>query len=211
MLMNRIFIILLLFSSTVFAKNSKIPKEFKVYQFNESSMYPYLGVTDKILMDSSNKKLCLDCKDGIKRGDVIVYINPNKESKKEISRVIGLPGDKITLTGDFVKINSKKEKFQKFVFKNQKEVSKELKIFGSKTGDQLYIVALKDKNPSKKIEEYKVETGEVFVIGDNRSESIRDKSFGKIALPLILGKEASISKKVLFRRLVKRIKKENSK
>ena len=118
MLMNRIFIILLLFSSTVFAKNSKIPKEFKVYQFNESSMYPYLGVTDKILMDSSNKKLCLDCKDGIKRGDVIVYINPNKESKKEISRVIGLPGDKITLTGDFVKINSKKEKFQKSLMGN---------------------------------------------------------------------------------------------
>ena len=42
---------------------------------------------------------CLGCKTKVQYGDVIIYIDPNDPTLYKISRVIGLPKDRIEING----------------------------------------------------------------------------------------------------------------
>lgn len=43
------------------------------------------------------------------RGDIVIFLNPDKESEKYIKRIIGLPGEKVTITEGRVYINDSTE------------------------------------------------------------------------------------------------------
>lgn len=118
--------------------------KFLFYQIRvpSGSMYPTIKVGDRIIVTRIYDKSKL------KRGDIVVFYLQEKKDTL-IKRLIGLPGDKVT-------INSSGEVF----------------INGSKL-DESYVV-FKD-NLEKSFE---VPTGKYLFLGDNRADSL-DSRFWK--------------------------------
>ena len=99
-----------------------------------------------------------------RRGDVVIFRYPRDPSKFFIKRIIGIPGDTITITGDKVSITN--EAFETTVLK-------ESYIAGMHTEQDLTEV-LGDK--------------EYFVMGDNRDESSDSRMWGVLTRNNIVGK-----------------------
>lgn len=98
-----------------------------------------------------------------RRGDIVVF--PHDEgatTELYIKRVIGLPGEKVTITGGLVYIN----------------------------GNQLEEDYSKDGITPGEVKDYLVPEGKVFVMGDNREVSIdsRSEEVGSIDIDEITGK-----------------------
>jgi signal peptidase I len=100
------------------------------------------------------------------RGNVIVFIAPNVTSIDYIKRIIGLPGEKVSIKNQNIYINDKllEEKYLspdiKTVVQNDKSTTMELTL-----GDD-----------------------EFFVLGDNRDHSSDSRVFGPLPKKNIIGK-----------------------
>lgn len=94
----------------------------------------------------------------IKRGDIIVFHYPMNPDEDYIKRVIGVPGDKISISDGQVLVNG-------FVL------------------NEPYIAA-----PPAKGGEWLVPENAVFVLGDNRNESSDSRDWGFVPDDFIIGK-----------------------
>ncbi|MGC9072538.1 MAG: signal peptidase I [Caldisericum sp.] len=92
------------------------------------------------------------------RGDVVVFIPPNSPNDRYIKRVIGLPGETISIKNGTVYIDHK----------------------------PLHEPYL--NSPMRDMEPVKVPSDSVFVMGDNRSVSLDSRYFGPIKISSIIGR-----------------------
>lgn len=157
-----IAVILALFIRTFVVQAFKIPS---------GSMEPTLLVGDHILVNKFiyGIKLPFVRKTIIpistpKRDDVIVFIFPLDRSKDFIKRVIGLPGDRIEISGRKIYINGKlyEDKHGYYSSPSPSEGSR----FGPVT----------------------VPKGHLFVMGDNRDHSYDSRYWGFVPLEYVKGK-----------------------
>ena len=100
-----------------------------------------------------------------KRGDVVVF-TPPVSSDDYIKRIIGLPGENISIKESKVYIN--------------KELLKEDYLVGD--------VYTQGGSFLAEGQSYKIREGEFFVMGDNRSHSYDSRSFGPIKWKVITGR-----------------------
>lgn len=135
---------------------------FQPHQVRGSSMYPNFHDGDYLLTDKISYRL-----NQPKRGDVIVFVAPKNEEYDYIKRIIGLPGDTVSITeDDRVKINNE-------IF-NETYLPSEFKTFGGS-----FLEAGKTVNVPQ--EEY-------FVLGDNRNHSSDSREWGFVPRKNIIGK-----------------------
>jgi signal peptidase I len=101
------------------------------------------------------------------RGDVVVFRPPNEPSKYYVKRVIGLPGDSVTIKDGFVYVKAKGEsefkKLDESKYLNDRNLGKTFKHPPS-SGDKTAVT-------------YEVEDGKYFLLGDNRQGSLDSRSF----------------------------------
>lgn len=134
---------------------------FRPFQVNGESMYPNFYnneyvLTNLVVLRFNNPIL----------GDVIVFKAPPEPEKDYIKRVIGLPGDTISLRNGSVIRNGK-------ILDESAYLKSDVKTyFGS---------FLKDG------ETVKVPSGEYFVMGDNRGESSDSREWGFVGRTAIIG------------------------
>lgn len=102
----------------------------------------------------------------IKSGDIVICKYPGDENGY-IKRVIGLPGDIINI------INGK-------VYVNDEELIEDYTLGVTKPENKAFT------------QNYKVEEGHYFVLGDNREESVDSREFGAIPESEIIGKNIYI-------------------
>jgi len=125
----------------------------------KTSMEPTLYANDYLIVSKQAYTIFGEPK----RGDIVVFPH-NTDGLKElfIKRVIGLPGDKITISDGFVEIN----------------------------GKVLEEPYTKDGTTPGSFKNYVVPDGRVFVMGDNRIVSIdsRSEEVGCISIKDITGK-----------------------
>ncbi|GAB1476783.1 signal peptidase I [Bacillota bacterium] len=101
-----------------------------------------------------------------KSGDIIVFhtdlVRPNGKEKLLIKRIIGIPGDNVSISGGTVYLN----------------------------GQPLEEAYTKDGYTASEMEEVTVPENSLFVMGDNRQNSAdsRDPSVGFVSIDDILGK-----------------------
>lgn len=130
------------------------------------SMLPTLKVGDYLLAN----KVLYDFRP-IRRGDIIVFKFPLDESRDFIKRVIGLPGETVEVRDGHVRIDGR-------------ELVEPYTIFRRPLG-------LRADDASQVIRTA-VPPGYLFVMGDNRDNSLDSRSWGLLDARKVLGKAAVI-------------------
>jgi signal peptidase I len=136
------------------------------------SMEPTLQVGDRILVNKLSYHL-----HNINRGDIVVFSRPPAEDcggpevDDLVKRVIGLPGETLSLSGGYVDVNGKR------LNETWLPASKQ-GITGEGPPGTPYDLA----------RPYRVPPNHYFVMGDNRTDSCDSRYWGPIAKSLIVGK-----------------------
>lgn len=129
------------------------------YLVDGRSMYPTFNTNEYLIVDKLSYRI-----GNPKRNDVVVFKYPNNPDKNFIKRIIGLPGETLTIKENSVEIINS-ENPQGFVL------------------DQSYVVY---ESPSYM--QITLAEDEYFVMGDNRSESFDSRSWGPLKQEMLLGK-----------------------
>ena len=126
-----------------------------------SSMYPSLKDGEHVVTEKISLKFS-----PVDRGNIVVFSSPAEPGKLLIKRVVGLPGESVTVRGGNVYVNNVK----------------------------LAETYLPTQTPTKAgsfLKEgiaYKLGATEYFMMGDNRSESFDSREFGPVNKDNIVGK-----------------------
>lgn len=134
---------------------------FKPFQVTGASMYPNFLDGEHVLTNLIVMRF-----EDPKKGDVIVFKAPKDEEKDFIKRVIGVPGDTVSLKNGEVYVNN--QKLDQSVY-----LKPDVKTYGR--------TFLKDE------ESIIVPPGEFFVMGDNRLNSSDSRDWGFIKRSEIIG------------------------
>lgn len=111
---------------------------------------------------NTNDKVITSCLTSYKRYDVITAETP--EGTNVIKRIIGLPGDKVTIDGRHIYINDQ--------LTDESFIKKDF----DKTSDTIQIT------------NFTLEENNYFIAGDNRNNSIDSRTYGPIKKSKIMGK-----------------------
>ena len=155
---------------------------FQPFRIPSTSMYPTLKVGDRIVVN----KLSYDVHD-VHRGDVVVFTRPRCDTSGSptwancgivgdfddlVKRVIGLPGDKLYIARSRVYVDGR-PLGEPYVRKGAVTLAQPPYGCGfSGTVDKPYVVP----------------KGMVFVMGDNRGNSLDSRCFGPIPQRTIVGR-----------------------
>lgn len=102
-----------------------------------------------------------------RRGEVIVFRFPDNPSQFFIKRIIGLPGDTVTVAGGQVSVQN--DQYQQAVLLDESPYLSPI----IRTGGQVT---------------YSLGEEEYFVLGDNRPASSDSRNWGKLSKDLIIGR-----------------------
>jgi signal peptidase I len=144
----------------------------QTFYIPSGSMEPTLQIGDRILVDKLSYHL-----HGVHRGDIVVFGRPPAENcggpevNDLVKRVVGLPGDVLTLSGGYVYVDGRR------LDESWLPSSEQGVTTAGPTGTS-YDLA----HP------YRVPVNDYFVMGDNRTDSCDSRYWGPIPRSLIVGK-----------------------
>jgi len=142
------------------------------YSIPSGSMEPTLQIGDRIVVDKLSYHL-----HGVDRADIVVFSTPPKEDcagppvSDLVKRVIGLPGETIALSAGRVVINGR-------------VLAEPWLPPATRTAT----TAGPSAAPYALHRPYRVPSGDVYVMGDNRTESCDSRYWGPISESTIVGK-----------------------
>lgn len=108
----------------------------------------------------------------LRRGDVLVFLEPRDHEVPYMKRCVGIPGDAVEVQGRTVIVNGKKTVEPYAHFTDPADIPEGEAINGEK--DDYGPVTLGE--------------GQMFVLGDNRSSGLDSRNWGPIDERLVLGK-----------------------
>ncbi len=191
----------------------------EAFKIPSGSMIPTLMIGDHIFVNKfayglripfTKKKIATFGE--FKRGDAIVFMYPLDESKDFIKRVVGLPGDQISLVGDDVFIaNERLERSPlqvshpegtSFLEVEKTEESKALGIekipvFPAWDHYHFFVETMKnakthlvqfDEEPPRYRMNFTVPKDHLFVMGDNRDNSSDSREWGFVPIENVKGR-----------------------
>ena len=158
----------------------------ELYHVPSTSMSPGLEKGDYFFTDRDVNSP--GCKRKIKRGDIATFVYPNDRTSIYVKRIVGLPGDKIEMTGTDVKVNGQSIVQSSSTTRQDHQVLRERADSG-----EAYEVYWKLNSVGSQFS-ISVPDGQVFVLGDNRDEAYDSRKFGTLPLTDVVG----IAKQVWF-------------
>lgn len=196
---------------------------FEPFKIPSESMVPTLMVGDHIFVARYQyglrvpfTKFWLTEFDDPKRGDVVVFNFPDDEDVDFIKRVVGVPGDVVTMKDGVLKVNDEPMQYKSFQLVHPSEsnhcvmdVAEDSKtVFTDDYGTfphyllykkydqkmetnlegQTYMVQSSKSNPRNFDFEFKVPENQFFVMGDNRDQSHDSRFWGFVPRENLKGK-----------------------
>lgn len=151
--------------------------QVQAFKTPSSSMMPTVQPGDFIFANKSYN--CPDCRKSIRHGDVAIFVYPNNRNWYYIKRIIGMPGDTVSIESGNVSVNGQLlgEIAGNAPTKTEKYKGREWIVNAGESISDLTVV---------------VEPGHVFVLGDNRAASKDSRDFGQVPLADVVGRARQI-------------------
>ncbi len=143
----------------------------QAFKIPSTSMAPTILKGDHLLLNKS-----IYNRQSPKRGDVVVFVNPNDRHKYWIKRIVALPKDTVEVKGNVLFINDEPIALRPTS-----------KARSADKDGQVIQKGLEEKTGSD-FPKMKVPNGHCFVLGDNRGNSIDSRHFGPVPLRDVLGR-----------------------
>ncbi len=128
----------------------------------------------------------------LKRGDIVVFVDPNDRTQYYVKRVIGLPGDKVEISGHVVTVNGKGLTSTTESLNNANLAKDQFKIYDETSDEHSYDIVLKKDAAETDSVSVQVPNGQAFLLGDNRTNSMDSRNFGCVPLVDIVGRAEQI-------------------
>jgi signal peptidase I len=135
-----------------------------------------------------------------KRGDIVVFISPEKDRIRLVKRVIGVPGDRISMEQKQLTINGQPLRY---------EWSKDIEVISTGKGKleefrrgveylpghehALMIYMKRDEPVHMTLDEIVVPEGQYFMMGDNRDDSKDSRYYGLVDRDEIEGRAFAVA------------------
>lgn len=128
---------------------------------------------------------CPGCKDKIEPGDIAIMAMPNDRTVLFIKRVIAMPGDHVTIENRSVRVNGRA------LTVGPADAGGGQLTERSANGRE-WTVQWNPAAPAGPPVDLTVPPGEVFVLGDNRSNSLDSRQQGTVPLADVVGRARQI-------------------
>jgi signal peptidase I len=138
------------------------------YDVSGPSMEPSLHNQERIMVDKVSYLFHAPA-----RGDVIVFSAPPAPTENYVKRIIGIPGDVITVNTDT-------------------DPKKDTVILNGVTLNETYVAPEMQGNPNPRIVERLIPDNEYFVMGDDRKNSSDSRVWGFVPRDKIIGRAALV-------------------
>jgi signal peptidase I len=147
------------------------------------SMEPSVLRGDYVMADKRYN--CPSCKHAIARGDVTVFVDPNDRTLLFIKRIVALPGDSVQLDGTTLKINGRplSDAGNGPIMGDVTETSAD---------GREWRVHWDPARPNNNAIDLIVPAGQVYVLGDNRSNSLDSRALGPVPMQDVVGRARQI-------------------
>lgn len=168
------------------------------------SMKPTILVGDRIFVN----KLAYDLKvpftrmhlaswSAPSRGDLVVFFSP-ADGKRLVKRVVGLPGDKVSMVDNRLRVNGAEIVYSKLgqdVLGELPASERRGRTFQLEhLGERQHAVMLAPRRASRRsFDEVTIPADDYFVMGDNRDESFDSRWFGVVDRQQIVGRAIAVA------------------
>jgi len=156
--------------------------QVKPFRIPSASMVPSLQPGDFIFTNMNYN--CPSCLWDIKRGDVAVFVYPNNRTQYYIKRIVGVPGDEVSVNSGIVSVNGKELGEVDTSENNSSSTYVTESIDGR-------VWEVRPGNNSQNAT-LTVKPGHVFVLGDNRSKSNDSRQFDQVPLADVVGRARQV-------------------
>ncbi|HZD53348.1 MAG TPA: signal peptidase I [Woeseiaceae bacterium] len=155
------------------------------FRIPTASMEPSVLRGDFLFADKRYN--CPGCKYRIQQGDIAVFAAPNDRTQLSIKRVIGLPGDRVGIEGRSVRVNGEPLSSGAPVQENGTMLVTESGSSGAEWTVQWNAAGYMGRDL-----ELTVPPGQVFVLGDNRSNARDSRQFGTVSMEDVVGRARQV-------------------
>jgi signal peptidase I len=179
-----LYAVLFLAGTSVLMSAADIMRQRMVQAFNipTAAMEPGLLRGDMLFADKRYN--CPGCKTPAARGDIGIFVYPNDRTQYYIKRVIGLPGDHVSIMSHSIVVNGRS-------LSRSEVVEGDHIVVTELAGPHSWRVQWNKTGASHDFD-LTVPPGQIFLLGDNRDLSTDSRQFGTVPLSDLVGKARQI-------------------
>lgn len=135
-----------------------------------------------------------------KRGDVVVFFAPGQERTRMVKRLIGMPGDKISISNNVLTINGERLEYDPTALDTTEQVNVDLaqgfKHLTESLPGHPHTMMIRGNGRSprelRNLSQITVPEGHYLMLGDNRDQSRDSRVWGFVPHDMIIGRSSTV-------------------